>query len=225
MISLIIIVWLISSYGTQLLYVKRLFISTGTVRGFLIIKESSSSNNALMGYNSIRNSNRITLRSFQNNWRRYLARNLISDESFLRNYNSTSQRAPPININSKIEDVMGLDKISSIGDLFSFLRPTRIAELSDVHISNPLSLFDSSRIVMDDRYSLQLPHHSQRPLEDAEEDHKNKREPLTVAYLQQEIGLSESVLMNVIIKYSWVMYLKVNTNLRCTFPSLPLSYE
>eukprot|EP01036_Dinobryon_divergens_P023285 gene23285-31613_t len=119
----------------------------------------------------------------------------------------------PINIDRKIEDVMGLSKVSSINDLFSFLQPTKNAEL---RISNKMSLFESSKILMDDKYSLHLPHHSQIALADADEDSEKKHEPLTVAYLQQEIGLSESVLMNVIIKYSWVMYLKVSTNLRPT---------
>ena len=39
---------------------------------------------------------------------------------------------------------------------------------------------------------------------------------LAIYYLQTELKLSEATLMNVIIKYSWVMYLKVETNLKPT---------
>lgn len=39
---------------------------------------------------------------------------------------------------------------------------------------------------------------------------------LAIYYLQKELKLSEETLMNVILKYSWVMYLKVETNLKPT---------
>ena len=215
-ISLLIIYWLFDLYDTQLCSsIKQpRFISSHVVT----IKETYTST-VVRGYNwrnyNYKTTNRFTSKSFQY-WRIFLAGKFITEASFLHNYNSSSQRAMPINIDRKIEDVMGLSKVSSINDLFSFLQPTKNAEL---RISNKMSLFESSKILMDDKYSLHLSHHSQIALADADEDSEKKHEPLTVAYLQQEIGLSESVLMNVIIKYSWVMYLKVSTNLRFVFSS------
>jgi hypothetical protein len=39
---------------------------------------------------------------------------------------------------------------------------------------------------------------------------------MAIYYLQKELKLTEATLMNVILKYSWVMYLKVETNLKPT---------
>ena len=213
--------WHFDLHDTQLCNIKRRFISSNV--GVLTIKETYT-NNVVNGYYwrnyNYKTPHIFTSKSFQN-WRIFLAGKFITEASFLRNYNTSSQRAIPINIDSKIEDVMGWDKVSSINDLFSFLQPTKNAEL---RMSSTISLFENSQILMDEKYSLQLPHHLQMPLANSAEDSQKKHEPLTVAYLQQEIGLSESVLMNVIIKYSWVMYLKVNTNLRCAASSLLLPY-
>jgi hypothetical protein len=43
-----------------------------------------------------------------------------------------------------------------------------------------------------------------------------------VAYLEQELGLSDAVLKRIILKHPWVLYLKVNSNLR---PTLDVFYS
>lgn len=42
------------------------------------------------------------------------------------------------------------------------------------------------------------------------------KESLTIYYLEQELKLSKETLTKIILKYSWILYLKVDTNLRPT---------
>lgn len=42
------------------------------------------------------------------------------------------------------------------------------------------------------------------------------KETLAIFYLEQELKLPEEVLRKIILKYSWILYLKVNTNLKPT---------
>lgn len=151
----------------------------------------------------------------------------IEERGFVNKNNALFERHA-INIDQNIENIMGLEKkltlpiekvISSFEIFPSILGESNNPLFDMAKNQNSLEpLFILNSFSTGDAIRVPSTTHQVEANAYIEESSisliDRKNEPLTVAYLQHELGLTEYTLMNIILNYSWIMYLKVNSNLR-----------